>query len=493
MIAIFGSALLMWATAGATRDVELSELDAFRRLWSDMALGIDAYLDARRPLAPDAAPVYASPNGLDADRVYRRLVVGGVRTQGVRPWQFWRTLPARPFLRERLEPVPKHYDDHGRGRLLGVGFRALGGIAPFLVVWIGALCCVPVLGWASFELVRAGFPRCAATLAALLGLWCFWIESLALTRYAVGFYLVGLLVVVPLSAYAALGPPPSLRGLALRALAGAVCFALAASCRSSVGLLLPGLLLAIGMGVRRLPLSRARRSAAFLCLACLFVLPYPAMRRAQQSDVWQPLWEGLGDFDREKGHAWSDAAAQDAVEAAGGRKLWTPRSEAILRESVLRDIRDDPAWYAGILARRVVAVVLQTKLWPWRPLGGRSMAEGASANEGVSDKYYGYAALADEFGLGGFRVELPIPLLILPLGLLLLRAFGPERWGVGPGRRRARVSLQAVACVAAASFSLPVLITTAGGQETEAFALVYVLSAALLADVLRPTSEDAAG
>ena len=266
LVGLLGSALLLWATAAACRATDLAELDAFRRLWSDMAVGIDAYLAARAPLAPDAEPSYAGPDGLDAERTYRRLVVSGARSQDIRPWQFWRTLPERPFRRLRLEPVPKHYDDHGRGHLLGLGFRLLGGIAPFLVVWLGALCCVPVVLWAAWDLVRAGLPAAAAAFVALLGVSCFWVESLALTRYAVGFYLVGLLLIVPLAAYA-VSPTPSQRGLLVRAVLGGALFALAAACRSSVGLLLPGILFALTLGVGRLAGSRLRRGVLLLALS----------------------------------------------------------------------------------------------------------------------------------------------------------------------------------------------------------------------------------
>ncbi len=489
-VGLLGAALLLWATAGACRAVDLAELDAFRRLWSDMAVGIDAYLDARAPLAPDVEPTYAGPDGLDADRTYRRLVVSGARDQDIRPWQFWRTLPERPFRRLRLEPVPKHYDDHGRGHLLGLGFRLLGGVAPFLIVWLGAFCCVPVVFWAAWDLVRAGLPAAAAAFVSLLGVSCFWVESLALTRYAVGFYLVALLLIVPLAAYA-VSPAPTQRGLLVRAVLGGALFALAASCRSSVGLLLPGILLALALGVSRLAGSRLRRGALLLALSLPFVLPFPVMRRAQQSDVWQPLWEGLGDFDRSKGYAWSDATALQAVRAASGRKLWTPRSERIFKERILQDVAEDPGWYAAILAKRLASVVLQTKLWPWTPRDGRSMAPALSPNEGVMDKYYSYTATLDHFGLGAARVELPVALLLLPLPLLLARAAAPPgpAWS-RPGRARARDALKMLACAGLAALLLPVLITTAGGQETQAFGLVYLLGAALLVEVVRA---DAAG
>lgn len=471
-IGLAGMAWLLGATAASTRDLDLAQLGAYRRLWSDLALGIDAYLAAARPLLSEHEPEYAGAAGLDAEQTYRRLVVLHVRTEGIRPWQFWRTVPARPFLRERLEPAPKPYNDQGRGLLLGLAFRLRGGIAPFLIAWLGALCCAPILMWTGWELARAGYAVAAAVFLALLGLSCFFVETLALTRYPVGFYLIGLVLVVPLASYAVLASEPTARGLAFRVLLAAAAFAGVSWCRSSVGLLLGGFLLAIALGVGRVVRNGWRRAALAAALAAAFLLPLPLMKRSQH-DVWQPIWEGLGDFDRVKGHAWSDDAAREAVRLAGGQKLWTPRSETFFRDEVLRHVREDPGWYAAILAKRLAAVVSQSKLWPWTPKDGQFLALSTSANEGVMDKYYTYVATADFLGIGGAQLELPIALLLLPAPLLA--AFAVRR-------PRARAALRVVACVAAAAVTLPVLITTAGGQETEAFALIYLLSAAFLAD-----------
>ncbi|HET7291192.1 MAG TPA: hypothetical protein VFM88_02095 [Vicinamibacteria bacterium] len=482
-IGLAGAAWLLLATAAATRELDLAQLGAYRRLWSDLAVGIDTYLDARHPLPEAEPPRYSTADGLDADQACRRWVVLRVRAEGIRPWQFWRTLPARGFLRERLEPVPKPYDDHGRGRLLGLAFQATGGIAPFLIAWLGALCCAPVLAWTAWELSRAGYAIAGAVFVALLGLSSYFVEALALTRYPVGFYLIGVALAVPLATYAALRPNPSARGLGARALLAAAAFAGAAACRSSVGLLLPAFLLAIVVGARRVLPAGRRRATLAAALAAAFLLPYPLMKRSQQNDVWQPLWEGLGDFDREKGHAWSDAAAREALRLAGGEKLWTTRSESFFRDEVLRHVRQDPLWYAAILWRRLGGALSQAKLAPWTPRDGVFLAPSTTANEGVMDKYYTYVATADFFGLGAAQVELPIAVLLIPL---------PALAALAVLRRRCRPALLVVGSVAVGALPLPVLITTAGGQEPQALVLAYLLSAAFLADeafTWRATSE----
>jgi hypothetical protein len=206
------------------------------------------------------------------------------------------------------------------------------------------------------------------------------------------------------------------------------------------------------------------------------------MRPPRRHDVWQPLWEGLGDFDRTKGHAWSDPVAEEVVKKAGAEALWTRRSEAIFRALLLSDVRGDPLWYATILAKRVGATVVQWKLWPWGPRDGIHIRRRSSPNEGFIDKYYGYTTTVDHVGFGSRQVELPISLLLLPTVLLIALSL-PTRFAPGAQTvRRRRAGLEAVGCVAVAALPLPVLITTAGAQETQAFALVYLLGLSFLAE-----------
>lgn len=477
-----GAAWLLLATALSTTGLDYGRLGAYRRLWSDLAVAIASYLEPAGPPAGAPRPNAEAAGRRDPNRACARPLLASVRREGVKPWQFWRTVPPEPFRRLGLRPEPRPYDDDGRPKLLALGFRLLGGISPFLISWLGALLCAPVLFWIAWEFADAGHPVAAAVFLGVLGLSSFFVKTLALTRYAVGFYLVGLLLIVPLAAYGVMNARPTLRGLLVRALLASGAFAIASACRSSVGLVLPGVLLAVFLGLRRTTGPGWKRRAAFGAILLLFLAWYPAMGRSQGHDVWQPLWEGLGDFDRSKGYTWSDEVAEQAAQAAGAPGLWTPESEAFFRASILRDVRSDPAWFAGILWKRLTATALLTKLWPWEPGDGPSMALGDSDNEGAMDKYYSYAPTADRFQLGRRQVEAPVWALLLPTLLLGVLAGAPTAL-LGEERRRGiRALLGVLACLALGALALPVLITTAGGQEPQALALAYLLGLAGLAE-----------
>ena len=110
---------------------------------------------------------------------------------------------------------------------------------------------------------------------------------------------------------------------------------------------------------------------------------------------WHPIWCGLGDFDTTHGHAWDDSAAaayaqpilkarynQDTpwwwgVKGKDDRERSTddyldpnrmyyrmpffePHYDQVLRQNVVSDILHDPAWYAGILARRLLRLFTET-------------------------------------------------------------------------------------------------------------------------------------
>src|SRR5262249_57021699 len=123
---------------------------------------------------------------------------------------------------------------------------------------------------------------------------------------------------------------------------------------------------------------------------------------------------GLGDSDRTRGQVFLDQAGEEAVLREGARQRLSARSEAILRDLVLRDIREDPGWYAGILLRRVGATLTLRKLWPWGPWGGRSFAPSTAPEEGVTDNYYQLTAQADWLVLGGPPLQLPPAPILLP-------------------------------------------------------------------------------
>jgi len=268
----------------------------------------------------------------------------------------------------------------------------------------------------------------------------------------------------------------SARGFWGRAAAAGAFLGVLAVTRAGTLFLLPFFVLAFAAAAWRLgPLLAAgtgRRALAVLGAAVLLAGPYLTLRQPQRHETWASLWAGLGDFDRTRGHTWSDAVAEEAVRAAGGDVLKSARSEAVFRRLVLGHVREDPSWFASILAHRVFATVTAQKLWPRAARDGTPITRARSANEGLIDKYYSYTATVDVIGLGHRAWEMPVLLLIGPTAVVVLLA--------PLGARRAWVRVAVLAFLAAAALALPVLVTTAGAQEPQAFALVYLLGAAFL-------------
>jgi hypothetical protein len=330
----------------------------------------------------------------------------------------------------------------------------------------------------------------------------FFVESMALPYSAFGFYLVGLLAIAAFAVYAIMRPPEG-GGFLLRALALGLLLAVCALCRDGILLALPGLLLAMVLGARRIVATAKAGAAAWhrgrspgLVLVALLTvaLPYALVRPPTHHEMWTGVWEGLGDFDRTKGHIWSDTVAVQLLTDAGldagvppevemfDRELASPEKEAFFRRLVLRDVRSDPLWYLAILGRRVVATVTQDELLV---LGGRSAASeqarrGPNApipsNQGRIRFFYRLVPTADSIGLGPWRRALPLGVLWV-LGAAFVYAAVRDQSGRG-----ARPALIVAACVACSALPLPVLITTAGALETEAFVLVYFLAFAFVVE-----------
>jgi hypothetical protein len=292
-----------------------------------------------------------------------------------------------------------------------------------------------------------------------VGASAFFADALFLSYSPVGFYVVALVVLAAVSAYAAAGAPcrAGRREVVITVITGLV-LALCAACRGGVLLLIPGFLAAATVAALR---WRAPGRAA--ALAALLLLPSVVLRPAASHNVWISVWEGLGDFDRERGHSWSDAAAKRALRAVGVADLRGPDAERTMRGLVLADVRADPAWYGAILARRVKATVLQDKIAP----RGHALAAPNGPGEGAMDGYYGLTRHADTFAVGRASVEIPTWMLWAPLALLIVL------------RPRDAV---VVLPLAIGALAVPVLISTAGAFETQAFALVHLAAAALLAD-----------
>jgi len=485
------AALLLWHSAYWHAGADLSTLPAPRRYWEDLAVAATRYLDG------DGEAERVSINSADGAELrlgFQRFLTRSAAEQGAPPWRFWRTIQVRPLLKGR-RLMPRDIDDPGRAGLLTAGFRLLRGVSPFLPLWVGALVAAPVLAWTGWELARAG--RTAAGLAFTLLLACspYVIDSLSLPYSAVGFYVIALVAIVPLATYAVSAEVRD-AGLAARALAAGLVFALCVLCRSGSLFLLPGYVLALAAGAGR---RGARRAAAgtlasrvvpAAVLLAIFITPYALVRSPRHHEVWLGLWEGLGDFDRTKGHAWDDSVAREVLRRAGmgppeRYPVWenAPENEALFRRLVLTDVRSDPAWYAGILARRLGATLTQAKLRPWAPRDGVSIATRRSPSEGAIDTYYAMATPADRVGLGPWRGELPLIVLWGPMLLLILLYV--RSWSIGPLRplpTRRGPALLVLACVALGAIGLPVLFTTASGLETEAFVVVYFLGFAFLLD-----------
>jgi len=446
--------LLLVHVAVRNADTRLDELGAFRRLWSDQALATTALVKAR---TGSVAP-YRTGNPQSV-ATCQRLIVERVNVLGIRPWQFWRTIRAEPFIRERIHHEPAPYDDPGRAFLLGSAFRILGGVSPYLVFWLAPLVGAPVLAWTIAELCGSGHTGAAVAFGCLLVLSPFVVEVLALSRSPVGFYLVAWLALVALAVFAMLGTPPTPRSLLLRSGLTGVVFAMCAFCRIGSLLLAPGVALAIAVGARRT--TSPRRMLLAAASGLLFIAPCLVVRSERSHDRWQPLWEGLGDFDRTHAFTWSDPVAEEWA-VRHGAHLWTDEGETAFRADLRATIRREPRWFAGILAQRLWETISQHKLWPRNATDGFWMERSTSTNEGFMDKYYTYTETVDFLGWGSHVIEMPMALLSLPTLALLLRRGGDRL----------------VLTAAAAAVFVPVLITTASGQETQAFALVYFLGLA---------------
>jgi hypothetical protein len=425
-----------------------------------------------------------SPEGAGIRQAFARYVVREADREGLRPWEFWRTIRVKPLLLwARLDP--RVGDDPGRQRLLVMGFRLLGSLAPLLPLWLGSLFALPLLVWTSFELARAGFTPAALAFPLLFGSSPFVIEVLSLPYSAVGFYLLALLSLTPLALYV-LGARRSLRGLAVRVSLAGIFFALCVLCRAGSVLVGPAFALAILIAVRRaFPGDFLRAAGAGLLLLLLFALPYGALRGREHRRPWIGIWEGLGDFDREKGHEFYDPVAREALRREGvklpadvGLGIETPDNDAVFKRLVLRDILESPGWYLAIIGKRLAAVPTQAYLWH------RAGQESGSRPSDVETKvYYGMASTADVLGVGPLRVRIPFLLFALPTLVLLVS-------GVGPSREGSRRACGVLGLLALGALGMPVFVSTASALETEAFCLVLLLGDALafaeLLKVVRP-------
>jgi hypothetical protein len=506
-LAALGGALLLVSAGARVQRTDIERLLIGWRGWDDLALAVGEQQQREFPVAP-----YRITDRTQRDHedfiAFRDQLKARIAGNSIRPSQFWRTL-GEPWLSVEEWPVAQRFDDSGRAVLLGFGFRLLGGTAPYLLPWLGVLAAAAALGWVVAEMSASGSWIGGIVFAVVVSSSAFVVDVLMVGYAAAGFQLVALLAVAAVATYGAIGSPV-MRGTLWRAVIVATTIAACAACRSATLLLLPGLVLALivataraaasaGMSVRRRVLAAAGVSAASvaLCLAAYQgVVAWTEMRLAataarhqmnrplpQAHDVWITLWQGLGDFDRTKGHVYLDQAGERAVLDAGGHHRLGRRSEALLRRAIFADVREDPVWFAAILARRVWATVTLWKLWPRAREGGTSIVPAQSPNEGVTDSYYTMIAQADWIAMGSEHLELPAGALLWPTVALVGFALAPVR-ALGPARTLARRALLALLSVAVAALATPVLITTGSGFETQMFVVVHLLALGFAAEVV---------
>ena len=446
---------------------------AHRRYWSDYCSAARSFLEA--------TPHPPSTDLSTASLLCQRETAAATGKAGIRPWEFWRTVAASD-LRSIVETSapPEMSEDRGRVFLASLGFHLRGGVAPMFPYWMAVLAFAPVTFWIAWEFGRAGRLGAGFCLLLLLALSPFVGDCLVFVHSGLGFYLGAWGVLVALSCYVTLVPRVTLTGLLSRAVLAGLVLSLFMWCRSAVAMQVPGFLLAVVIGARRLG-----RPWVGLGLAAALLVPLLLLPARSHHAIWHALWEGMGDFDRTKGHVWTDKAARAALAAAGvdpgtdaTMKLVSPVAEAHFRRVVIAEITRDPLWYAQILVKRIAATFFQTKLWPFRDASGRTFALKRFPNEGQIDAYYGWTRTVDLLGIGRRTSEIPIPLLIAPTALL--------GWLAVRGRaaERARRSLLCLSCVAVGASASPVLITVASAFETQIFALVYFIGAVLLVEVL---------
>lgn len=510
LAALLGAALPIAGAAGRVQNRELGRLMIGWRGWDDLALAVGESERGEYPVAP-----YSVTDRLRRDTddffSFRDRLNAQIAADRVAPTQFWRTLTG-PWLTVSEWPVARRFDDSGRSVLLGLGFRLLGGVAPYLLPWLAVLGAAVACAWTAAELAAAGWRLAAVVFPVALALSAFVLDVLMVGYAAAGFQLVALLVVTAVAVYAVAGDP-TMRGVAVRGVVAALATALCAFCRSATLMLLPGLAVALCIGVRRATagapstvrgkilagLGLAAAALAVALGAYQGLVAWTAARMADTAerhamgrqfppahDVWITLWQGLGDFDRTKGHVYLDMAGERAVMEAGGHRRLGRRSELLLRKAILSEIRSDPAWFTAILVRRTWATVSLAKLWPRKTTAGTSIVPAKSENEGVTDTYYTMIAQADQVAFGGSEWELPGWTLLGPLVLLVVVAFVPLA-GLKERRPIARRALLAVGAVSLSALATPVLITTASGFEAQMFVIVDVLALALVAQALAPS------
>jgi hypothetical protein len=479
--------------------------DLFRtwRAFDDFAIGAGYASRDVLPVAPYRVRDVIRREKDPRFRDFKERLLTEIAAKSIEPTSFWRTFPAGEVSPDGRWLIAKRFDDSGRALLLGIGFRLLGGAAPYLLFWLAILAAIPILVWVHLELAAVGQGLAGLAFLIAVSLSGFVLDVLALGYSAVGFHMVALLAVVPLAVYAVFGVV-TMRGLLGRAAACGIVIAVCSVCRGTTPFLLPGYAAALTISVtRQAALDRKRRLAAWAAGLALMVVPYVGLRTwtlhrieaarddygrepmPQYHDASLLLWKGLGDFDRTKGYAFRDKAGEEAILRVDPEKRAHRDAEVLLRQLIVDDVRADPLWLAAIVVKRLLATVSLYKLWPWTPWDGMAIYPATTPNEGAIDLYYGLTRHADWLAFGKWNAELPVWLLLLPMLGLAALAFGAgSRPRLAAALPIARRSWLVLGCVALAVLPTPVVITTATALETECFVVVHLLALAFLVQSL---------
>ena len=311
LVAILAEAVIVWNTGSVLRERGAMVLDLeSRRFWEDLSLAVGYYKTGDLPVSYDAVERWKDATGGSYYRERGGALTRGAVRAGLSPWHFWRTVPPRHHDRLAFELFPR-FDDSGRPLLLGYGFRLLGGVAPFLLYWLGALLAFPLLWALAFEIDRSGRPLAAALATLSLGFSAFLGDALSMSYSAAGFHVLGVLLLSAFAASTCLrAPRPG--ALFLKALLAGIVFAVLVACRGGALLLGPGFVIAALVGAAK---AGAWRPALGLWgVACfLLFLPTVVLKQGierltertfasrsrgaappQHHAVWFGIWTGLG-------------------------------------------------------------------------------------------------------------------------------------------------------------------------------------------------------
>jgi len=455
------------------------------RGWDDLAIASTYFRDGNFPVAP-----YAIGNKYRREspefKAFRRPIMKTFRDRPVT--EAWVEVDAADLLGQRAFPVAL-FADPGRAFFLGAFFRLTGGIRPLFFLWLPNLLVAATLGWLAFELSLQEHLVASLVVSGLLVLSAFFREASVIGYSAYGYSFAAGFALMAFSVAMA-GLPATGRAWP-RLVAASLVLCVAVSARNAAWLTAPAFLAAWFFGTCRIGAWKTRvLSCAFGLIATLLApmlmttaldrvmaagTPQAAAARASVDALggpgpWPYLWLGLGDFDREKGHRYLDEAAREVARAGGFRDMMDPGTGRYFRGLLIREIVDDPSWYAGILLHRVRAALLLEKLWPSASATGQTFAPALHPNEGAIDSYMGLAPTADQFGWKGWTVEAPGILLCLGWPVLLLAGFrNPAFWG-------SLRPFHALAWPLLGFIATPLITSTGSAIDLQAMAAVHFLA-----------------